>query len=388
VVATTARILAGGNGDALPDFARAAEEASEDGNSRIVTLAAIHHSHALTLLGRPEAAAEEARAGVTRAADLGLSDHRLVLLGNLGEALVECGRLSDADDALSQAAAGWRELGREAPSPVDPARARLLLARGLITDALREYRSIAANLGHDPLFEQVAPAAAGHALAAAVAGEARESERMINRCLTTWRRTDDRLAVVPLLVVGATMGAGDAQDRCADALADLATSGVESARLFATGDPVSARGLRRAAERLSGAGLAWWANRLRFVAGNLGDDDDAIEDLHLARREFRQMGADGWRLRSEAALRARGQRIPSRAEGRPTEANVLSAREMEVLAHLSLGLRNREIGDELFIAERTVARHVGKILAKLEVPTRTAAVRVARERGLLPETII
>ncbi len=389
VVATTARVLAGGRGDALPDFRRAAEEASADGNSRIVTLAAIHHSHALSLLGRPEDAADEARAGAARAEQLGLSDHHLVLLGNLGEALVECGRLADADDALGEAAAGWRELGREAPSPVDPARARLLLARGLISDALREYRSIRVSLGKDPLFEQLAPAAAGHALAAATAGETREAERVITRCLAAWQRSDDRLAIVPLLVAGAMIGSSGApQTRCLQALNTLAAEGVESARLFAVGDAITAPGLRRAADRLAAAGLEWWTYRLRFVAGGISDDEEAIEDLHLARREFRQMGADGWRLRSEAALRARGQRIPSRAEGRPTEANALSAREMEVLAHLSQGLRNREIGDELFIAERTVARHVGKILAKLEVPTRTAAVRVARERGLLPETIV
>lgn len=388
VVATTARVLAGGDGDALAGFARAAEEALAAGDDRVVTLAAIHHSHALTLLGRPEEAADQARAGASRARELGLSDHRLVLLGNLGEAMVECGRLDDADRALSEAADGWRALGREAPSPVDPARARLLLARGLITDALREYRGIATSLGQDPLFEQVAPAAAGHALAAAVAGEARETERVIERGLDSWQRTDDRLAIVPLLVVGMTMGSGGVRARCSHALVELTESGVESARLFSLGEEATPRSLRRAAERLADAGLAWWANRLRFVAGSLGDDEEAVEDLHMARREFRQMGADGWRLRCEAALRARGQRIPSRAEGRPTEANALSAREMEVLAHLSLGLRNREIGEELFIAERTVARHVGKILAKLDVPTRTAAVRAAREQGLLPETLV
>ena len=383
VVGTTARVLAEGRGHALDGFARAAEEATEAGHDRIATLAAIHHSHALTLLGRPADAVDTAREGAVRAEELGLSDHRLVLLGNLGEALVECGRLEDAEAALADAAAGWSALGREAPSPVDPARARLLLARGQVGDALREYRSVARQLGADPLFEQLAPAAAGHALAAAVAGESGESTTVIERCLAAWRRTDDRLAIVPALAVGATLAPGGVHEECAAALTELADAGVESAGVFRLAAPTPAE-LRRAAGRLTQTGMLWWASRLRFAAGNLGEDEEAIEDLHHVRREFRQMGADGWRLRSEAALRARGQRIPSRAEGRPTEANALSAREMEVLAHLSLGLRNREIGDELFIAERTVARHVGKILAKLEVPTRTAAVRVARERGLLP----
>ena len=54
-----------------------------------------------------------------------------------------------------------------------------------------------------------------------------------------------------------------------------------------------------------------------------------------------------------------------------------------MLAELALGLRNRDIGERLFISERTVARHLVQINAKLGVSNRTAAVRVAQEMGLL-----
>ena len=57
-----------------------------------------------------------------------------------------------------------------------------------------------------------------------------------------------------------------------------------------------------------------------------------------------------------------------------------------MLAQLALGLRNRDIGARLFISERTVARHLVQINAKLGVSNRTAAVRAARERGLLSPT--
>ena len=60
----------------------------------------------------------------------------------------------------------------------------------------------------------------------------------------------------------------------------------------------------------------------------------------------------------------------------------LSAREIEVLDQLALGLRNRDIGERLFISERTVARHLVQINAKLGVSNRTAAVRAAQEMGL------
>lgn len=51
----------------------------------------------------------------------------------------------------------------------------------------------------------------------------------------------------------------------------------------------------------------------------------------------------------------------------------LSPREREVLQLVAVGLSNREIGRRLFIAEATAKVHVHNILAKLDVPTRTAA---------------
>jgi DNA-binding NarL/FixJ family response regulator len=95
------------------------------------------------------------------------------------------------------------------------------------------------------------------------------------------------------------------------------------------------------------------------------------------------MGAVGWQRRVEARLRAIGRRIPTRGAEPAAPGAELSAREQEVLDLLALGLRNRDIGERLFISERTVARHLVQIYAKLGVSTRTAAVRVGRERGLL-----
>ena len=51
----------------------------------------------------------------------------------------------------------------------------------------------------------------------------------------------------------------------------------------------------------------------------------------------------------------------------------LSAREREILEHVALGARNRQIADALTISEFTVKRHVQNILSKLEVGSRRAA---------------
>jgi two-component system NarL family response regulator len=61
----------------------------------------------------------------------------------------------------------------------------------------------------------------------------------------------------------------------------------------------------------------------------------------------------------------------------------LTAREMEVLQLVSEGLRNKEVGATLGIAEGTVQIHVKNIFAKLNVNDRTAAVQVAARRGLI-----
>ena len=55
----------------------------------------------------------------------------------------------------------------------------------------------------------------------------------------------------------------------------------------------------------------------------------------------------------------------------------LSAREREVLALIAQGRTNREIGERLFISQKTVGVHVGNILSKLGVSGRVEAAMVA-----------
>jgi DNA-binding CsgD family transcriptional regulator/tetratricopeptide (TPR) repeat protein len=60
----------------------------------------------------------------------------------------------------------------------------------------------------------------------------------------------------------------------------------------------------------------------------------------------------------------------------------LSKREHEVLALISEGRTNREIGERLFISQKTVGVHVGNILSKLGVSGRVEAAAVAIRLGL------
>jgi predicted ATPase/DNA-binding CsgD family transcriptional regulator len=60
----------------------------------------------------------------------------------------------------------------------------------------------------------------------------------------------------------------------------------------------------------------------------------------------------------------------------------LTAREAEVLRHVATGKTNREIAVALSLSEKTIARHLSNIFAKLDVPSRAAATAFALREGL------
>jgi DNA-binding NarL/FixJ family response regulator len=67
---------------------------------------------------------------------------------------------------------------------------------------------------------------------------------------------------------------------------------------------------------------------------------------------------------------------PALVAGPDDELGALTEREREVLGAVAEGLTNKEIGQRLFISERTVGVHVGHIFDKLQVRTRVQASRV------------
>lgn len=61
----------------------------------------------------------------------------------------------------------------------------------------------------------------------------------------------------------------------------------------------------------------------------------------------------------------------------------LSSRETEILQLIARGMRNREIGEKLFISENTVRNHILNLLQKLGTTHRTEAVALALQQGLV-----
>jgi LuxR family maltose regulon positive regulatory protein len=62
----------------------------------------------------------------------------------------------------------------------------------------------------------------------------------------------------------------------------------------------------------------------------------------------------------------------------------LSERELEVLQLVAAGKSNREISGQLFVTVDTVKKHLTHVFNKLGVGSRTQAVALARELGLIP----
>jgi DNA-binding NarL/FixJ family response regulator len=100
------------------------------------------------------------------------------------------------------------------------------------------------------------------------------------------------------------------------------------------------------------------------------------EDLAGALAELQRLGAAPAAALVARRLREQGVRGVPRGPRAATAANPagLTARELEVLALVSEGLRNAEIATRLFLSVKTVDHHVSAILRKLDVPTRARAI--------------
>jgi ATP/maltotriose-dependent transcriptional regulator MalT len=130
-----------------------------------------------------------------------------------------------------------------------------------------------------------------------------------------------------------------------------------------------AEALVRADDRAAAASVASEALR---GARELGSDWLAAELESLAARARLRLLGPAEQVGDNAAA----------GEGED-EPFGLTPRERQVLALVARGATNREIGRELHMAEKTASVHVSRILAKLDVRSRTEAAAVALRQGLV-----
>jgi DNA-binding CsgD family transcriptional regulator len=180
-------------------------------------------------------------------------------------------------------------------------------------------------------------------------------------------------------------GAGVAADelsRIADDLDAplLRASGTRArgAVLLAGGDVgLALETLRRAWAEWQDLEAPYEAARVRVLVGlacrALGDEDTAEMELDAAHWVFQQLGA----LPDVAAVDAMSVRAAVE------EASGLTPRELQVLRLVAAGKSNRSIATDLFLSEKTVARHMSNIFSKLGLSSRAAATAYAYEHDLV-----
>ena len=115
-----------------------------------------------------------------------------------------------------------------------------------------------------------------------------------------------------------------------------------------------------------------------------GERDAAAPLAAAALEAARRLGA-AWLAGEVEGLIARA-RLGSSDAAAPAEDGDdpfgLTPRERQVLSLVAAGKTNREIGASLYMAEKTASVHVSRILAKLDVRSRTEAAAVAHRLGL------
>lgn len=114
--------------------------------------------------------------------------------------------------------------------------------------------------------------------------------------------------------------------------------------------------------------------RIATACRMLGDEDTAAMEEEAARKIFEELGTRP----DPPGLVATGD-----SDGGASAAHDLTSRQLEVLRLVAAGMRNREIADELFVSEHTIARHIQNIFARLNVSSRTAATAFAFEHDLV-----
>ena len=174
--------------------------------------------------------------------------------------------------------------------------------------------------------------------------------------------------------------------------AELAGAEAEERRLEGRPDPVLWAGVVLAREAL---GQPWEAAYAKYrlaeaiLAGG-GAAAEAAEPLGAAHVTARGLGAAPLQTAIEAlATRARIQLERPLGDDGPIDERpmtTLTARELEVLTLVAAGHTNREIGERLFISEKTASVHVTHAMDKLGALSRYEAAAAATRLGLLPAT--
>jgi DNA-binding CsgD family transcriptional regulator len=302
----------------------------------------VHRAEILQLRGDWRDALNEARRAGRRLAD---SLNR----GAAAQAFYRQGELHRLRGESSAAERAYRETSRYGGEP-QPGLALLRLAQGRTDAAAGAIRRALAETG-DPLRRASLLAACVEIL------------------LAIGDEDGARAACGELEGIAARFGS--------ELLAAVASNARGEVELVAGVEQEALASLRSALRRWQELDAPYEAARTRELVGlacrAVGDDDSGRLELEGAREVYATLAAAPDLRRVERLLGAAVQ---------GAEAG-LTRRERQVLALVASGRTNKAIAADLVISEKTVARHVSNIFAKLGLRTRAAATAYAYEHELV-----
>lgn len=267
----------------------------------------------------------------------------------MGAAFYQVGELYRLRGQTGKAEAAYREASRRGRNPY-PGLAQLRLAQGRIDAAVAGIGRVMNESDDPPARARLLPARVEIGLVAHDDAGARTAA--------------DELAII-------------AEELGAPFLRAAAAHAAGAVDLAAGDAPGAMPSLRRAAQAWQELDAPYEAARARVLIGSacrqMGDEDGADFEFDAARRAFELLGAAPDLIRLEEL---------SRGSAHADPLGVLTTREVEVIRLVASGMTNRAIARQLVISEKTVARHVSNIFAKLGVSSRSGATAYVYEHGL------
>jgi DNA-binding CsgD family transcriptional regulator len=380
----------------------------------------VNGSEALDQAGRLEEAIALTLAGVEHSREAGLLRvHGVLLMAEAAARLLKLGRVDEAvalaEEALTLAPTG----GRAVFLHQDLALAAL--HRGDV-EAARLHRDLA-GIGDMEGSQWLAPATMIDAQLLLAEGDAPAALSAVERTLAEFGDHEYSFYTAPLRTLGARAAADVAESARAlrddgAAAAAAAAGRAMTARLdeqiaaFAPASPAPETLAHRAqleaelsraggqpdpalweeaARRFyelgmtSSAAYCAWRQADALVAG--GDRAGAQDAIARAHADAVATGAQPLVEDIEALVRRGRLQLGTTAAAVAPEASAadrlgLTPRELDVLGLVAEGHTNRQIGEQLFISEKTASVHVSRILSKVGAANRGEAAAIARRLGL------
>jgi DNA-binding CsgD family transcriptional regulator/tetratricopeptide (TPR) repeat protein len=397
--------------------------AEQVGDAETVLGTYITLAETLGLAGRNRDALDDAREGFQRAHQLGLE--RAIgsyVAGGLARQLLASGRWAECERFTAEVltADSWDAYDLHA------IRGQLLARQGdfgAAHEQLDQARRVHRAADHDPTWQERIELALwegnDQAASAAVAEGLRwraalGSDRGLSQYTSPWYALMLRLAADQAERAAARRAADDlaeirrraapvaaeldrlvslevSQARHPGVLCNLLLAQAERSRVEGASDPERWHVAAAAWERLERPFEAAYARFRHAEALLVGGTPRQQAETVLREAHQTAVALGATPLRQEVELLAKRSRLRLKAPVGPATRPLapspaaslgLTRRETEVLALIAEGRTNRQIGETLFIAEKTASVHVSRILAKLGVTGRGEAAAIAHRLGL------